>query len=460
MAAACAGGQQNPDAPGALSDLLNPNSNCLLWRLQYESAFTEGKAGMETLILQLDQAKVNWCRSELGLNSKECDCMAFPTRQAQQCTAQANVQRGCQPAPNPLPPGVSTPPCPGRLFVRNNDGCNGCCRNTNNEIIPCQGQYIQVELTQCVPFYCWVAECLDSENQLLTSDVLAGTLLGGDCYQGLCMSVVGTDVISVNNASLMPPNAQSNSFTPGYQILANCGAPNNPLPLITPTLYKRPVDQLESLPVVVSNSGQYNVLLRLVSQQTQPSGPSVGVFAVAPTQIVVPAKGIMQFFITFIPGKLQNFYAAAAQGTPDGVVNLSTAATQPGNGLLPGLVWTYEFDWEGTTQQFPVTIGDVDSPQLELQLVGPSNAPAASVPVPSHLPLGVWVILGVCAIVFILAIVKTLAEDRKALQVRDQAREVLQRLADGGPLGDSIGALDFGKPLLTGANPLAIPKLF
>ena len=458
MSLVCGGGQQTSDSAAPVSDLLNPNSNCFVWRIQMENAYAEGLVSQD-LIKPLNTAKNNWCNGG-GAGSRECDCLAFPTRQAAQCSAQAQVQRGCN---------VNDPNCSGRLFIRNNDGCNGCCRNANNEIIPCEGQYIQIETTQCIPYYCWVAECFSPE-QLLTSNIIDATLPGGDCYQGLCVTAVGTSQIQIQSApgdpgipaSMFPPNAASGSFTPGYNILANCGAPNNPLPLITPTLYVRTIDQMNiPIGVVVSNSGIIGLTLRLVTPQLAP--PNYG-WASAPTQIVVPPKGIAQFVVTFSYAALLPSYNNAALGTTDGVVETSSAVVAPAPGVIPAATWTYEYSWEGTTQQFILSFGDAKAFQLGLRLFPPSTAPAQPLPRPSLLPLGGWIALAACFAFFLLALAKSAFEDGNIMQVLKDGKEVLARAESGGPLGEGVkittgNALDTGSSLGS-SNLLTGPNLF
>lgn len=433
MVSQCQGGQQSAGSNIAQSNYMNPNSNCFVWRnslLQaYESTINipDQVASLQGQIKSLDNGLQQWCNSPQGLQSYECTCINFPTLQKAQCNAQdAQCWNG--------PPGTNNTECNGRTFTRVSGGCSGqqtsCCLDpaTNNNI-PCEGTFLLITLAQCVPYYCWVAECTQASSQLLTSNVIASTQ-NGKCNVGTCINVQGTDVITITNAAFTP-NKDSANYTPGYLLVGACGVQQFAYPNLLPTIYNLPVDQVSPLPVAISNSGDTFLQLYLESNASQPQIDGIIPYASAPTLISVGAKSVSYVQLTFDNNILYQYWLTAYQAGAYPNVKVSSAVKEPGPGVLPGLSWTYSYSTPtGKLQYFVLSIGTVDftnSPTLGLILTYPVSAPLPSQPIPVT-PWYSYILLIVTGLFFLLMLIRTWNTDANIITLRNKALNDLKSM--------------------------------
>ena len=281
---------------------------------------------------------------------------------------------------------------------------------------------MEITLGACVPYYCWVGECQNPATQLVTSDIVDGTLQ--NCYVGVCVTAQGTDVVDIQHQPLLPVNANSGDFTPGYTVLQACGAPSTPAPLVVPTVFQFPVDNAATVPIVISNSGAQSLLLFL-GINSPVAAPAAGAplnnWASAPTTILVPARGATKVVITLNRAVLTQLYALASEnGAYPSVVADPNATTAQG-GRIPAPSWVYTYSFGDATQQFVLGLGGTP---VSLVLAPPAGtvAPPATTP---QAPVYTWWIAGAAFAVFLLALVVSWASDRRVLVLREEGRRIL-----------------------------------
>ena len=394
MAQQCESGSQNDNSPVLTSDLMNPQSNCFTWRIEMEAAYAINPSSVPYIASTLDRAKSAWCTGA-GQNSPECKCLIFPIQQSNQCALQDKIGgvNAC-----PTKPANE---CWGRYFVRGNNGCQSCQTPTGTPT-PCTNNTIQITLGNCVPYYCWVEECLNPTQQLITSAIQSAIPI--ECKTQVCLSVNGTDNIDINHQPLMPLNGNSSNFTPGYNLMPSCGSPQfpPPPPSMLPTIYTFPIDQINGLPVVISNSGNANIRLDLASAATSQG------WATLPSAIYVPSKGIVTVNLQVNYNTLYQQWSVAYQNGRNPSV-VTSAVSVPAAGQIPAPSWTYTYTPAGSQlQQFVISFANKP---FTLVLEQPAtNASKTVVVQPTAPRYIIWATI-IVAIVFLFILLKTNADD-------------------------------------------------
>lgn len=356
--------------PGGL--LVDPQSNCSAWKRLYEQrwnadpAFMERNIGVTSLISYLDDAKRNYC-GNYGVNSDECSCLSFPTRNKDQCDLNASACINTGGA------------CPGKRFTRYNEAFvfNGKTY---------EGMFIDVSLPNCVPYACWVDACIQPTS-LLTSDLMR-VQTSDACLAGICIVVQGTDVVTVP--------APASSFTPSSTIIAPCGSGDAaPFPLVVPFIYVTPIDAITSIPIVISNSGTRLLVLRLES--------STSTWAIPPSTIYIAPQSASRVVIPInFPVLFDLWKIASAQG------KIAMVPTVIGDALpntlsAPTFNYTYTDGVGGPLQPFTYS--------LLLNILQPAEAVQKKVIV-YETPTWAFITVASCLLFFMLVLVKFLFDRR------------------------------------------------
>lgn len=404
MQTACSGGNTSNDTSQFRSDLLNPQTNCYSWKIQYENAYYFDTEGMSTLISFLDQTKRDFCASSFGQSAPECLCLTFPTVNAQQCNAQSTAQRDCPQNDAGNPNGQNL--CYGRDFTRNNQG--GI--NVDGTII--SDPFIEFSFAKCVPYYCWVEPCLSTGTQLLTSDIIYATTFNSVCGDGICLSVIGTQDIGTNQkyADLQPPI--SSNYTPAFEIFPPCGGGAAPAqPTYVPTTYTYPVDNAVDIPVAVSNNGSFLVQMTLLGTNQK--------WISMPQTLTIAPISASRIFTTVNSSQLLAAYNQASQNGVYPTVSTIIPNT-PGQfipaGFLaaPTFTYTYYDGFQPTPQTFTMN--------LSFNLTPPIGKTQPTVSKPK-ISTATYIFVGVCAAILLLALFFSWKTDSQILELRESIAE-------------------------------------
>jgi hypothetical protein len=418
----CAGGATSNETNQYRSDLLNPETNCYFWKIQYENAFYFANEAMSSLIKPLDLAKIQYCSSNFGATSPECSCMSFPNLYADQCNAQQTAQRGC-PANNTNPGApIGTNLCSGKDFTKTNSG--------NSMVVDGQivnGSYVGFSFASCVPYFCWLEPCLSTGTQLLTSDIILATTFQGACSTGVCMSVVGSNDFSTNQtfSDLQPPMGAN--VMPAFELFAPCGKDTGyAKPNYLTTTYTLPVDNVTQIPVAISNNGSIAARLNL-------QGSNVNWISM-PKVLSIAGISASRYFATVNPALLTLVYN---QQSANGVYpNVFTSNQyKPGQTIPPGVMpapiftYTYNDGLQSAPQTFTLELDFVFTP--------PINKVQQSTSQPS-VPIGVYIFVGVAALLFLFALIMSARTDAQILDLQDQAT---QQVIVTGTLAQQVNAI-------------------
>lgn len=293
-------GQSLVSGAGA-SSLLDPNSNCAVWKAAVEAAslYDDSPSGGQPY---LDSAMRSYCGS--FTTADECMCVNFPLTATDWCTS---------------------------------SDCGGDhSQCALDQIAQSGGVGGTVEVLQfadgCNPYPCWLSSCYDS-NALLPSDVIATQLAPNGCSPW-CLLVESLSTYSINLAP-MPPGSWD---VEGSGLISKCGdAIVGPQPFVSPIQVDWSANSLMLFPLAVSNVGDLPLILSL-------SDVSAG------WSSVYPDTGFVQ-----VAGRTtRRLMLEADQPTLN-----SLREAEPGGTLttLTSITWTYP-DAEGDTQTY-TTVVDV-----------------------------------------------------------------------------------------------------
>lgn len=300
--------------------ILDVGSNCFSWKNYYENEWSANQSKMEetvnggaSLISFLDQAKRNFCNT--NFTNALCSCMTFPQRNKEQCAQNT----GCTAISN-----AGT--CPGKHFSRYNDAFVFLGKTY-------EGTYISIDMAACVPYPCWVESCL--RNTIKTSDMVKAQL-SGDCNRGVCISVQGTDTISVQTP------ADSSNFTPSSRLMAPCGGGvQAPTPDTIQSVLVENVDTLMSVPLIISNNG--TSILTLTLEQSY-----FAEWISAPTTIVIGPQSAVKRTLVVNTDLLVRYYTDLSANGAYPIVPTTyvspydpNAAAPPNELAAPVFIWKY-----------------------------------------------------------------------------------------------------------------------
>ena len=389
---ACRGGIFNSGCAASMlyacsqpdESILDVGSNCFAWKNYYENEWSANPEYMEkinnggsSLINFLDQTKRNFCNR--NITRAECRCMAFPQRNREQCE-ENSAFTGCTSIND-------AGECPGKHFSRYNDSFVFLGKTYS-------GTFISIDMAACVPFPCWVESCL--QNTLKTSDMV-NAQLSGECNRGVCISVQGTDTISVQTPS------DSSNFTPSSRILAPCGGGiQAPSPDTIQTVFVENVDTLFNVPLVISNNGTSILTLTLEKS-------FFADWIIAPDTIIIGPQSVVKRNLLVNTDLLKRYYTILSANGAFPIVPTTYVSPYDVNGAPPPnelaapiFVWKYQ---NGVSYALFETV-------VLLQLTPPRtyvNTETTVLKTPAYL----YYLVYASTALFVLVLIKCLWDDHK-----------------------------------------------
>lgn len=257
-----------------IADLINPSSNCSIWRsaVLVENALAGTLSGGSSF---LDQAGASYCADEQ--NAPECACVMFPNIPA----SAAWCGHG------------STTDCPAPA---------GQC--SLDEIAQSRGDGVVdvLEFPHCTPHFCWLSSCYDSNGLVPTGMIQSQSTLG--VCPAWCIQI---DSNNTYNGSI-PPGPPGSWNVRGGDEITQCGTGAvGPVPFCAENTYL--FSSNAAMQTVIAMTNQGDVPLELSVTSVTPSWATLN-----PGTITIPGRTMIQFVLTMEQAVLQAAQQVAAGG--------------------------------------------------------------------------------------------------------------------------------------------------
>ena len=352
------------------SALMNPQSNCSLWRSYYETAYDAFPELMADLMAKVDQAETQFCSVYQSAN--ECRCLQFPLQNQNQCQQQKALH-GC------TPDTVGKPQrCEGKEFVRESEAY-------------VDAAFMNVSFENCMPYWCWADVCW-AENgatqQLLPSWVRDGQL---QCTENICINILEQDTIS----GVLVPAASANFWGPSTARFNLCRNNAPASPVYFPNQYQVPINVIENYPFIfyLSNPGnEYATLVLDTITGVTPENNFLSTDGL--TTLTAIPNNITRFQFTIDGPLLTALYNIRSNFTETIAVRKVPQTTKD----IQSPIFNYTYTVGGTETQFLQIYLDL------LLLPATSNIPVP-VLVQKETPTYSYVLLAVAAAIFLGAFI-------------------------------------------------------